>query len=331
MGAPPANPPIIRIESKVSNIASSYLVSNQYQSSIKVWQKVILANSRDMNHYVGSMDKVHSATRPVWAISGAESAYGMILSLTVVLMGFLLGWLHEVYLPQRRFSELEADLIIGVFSTILFFIICSGGLHIYGWLQRHRYPGSYIYCFERKDTHTGSLKKVLGYFILNSRNDGSMIAAGASFDWNGSSVDESTRVGWHSVHVGSTVVESEPICFILYDVDLNEGTQDLRPYSHGLLQFKRKTGDFGIVSHEEAYVGTMQAIDPPTTRITVYNKAYSERIGKRMSSEDLEFKLNRYGRKLIVCYEGSLDEVRQAGAVRSVAGYDGSGAQPGVL
>lgn len=223
------------------------------------------------------MKDLHSATRPFWAIDWKAV---LCFLLTVLLCTAGTRWVTHLLVLNRWvskgiLSQSSADFLEDVTVTLIVILLSWVAYVVYRKVRTRSYPGTYAYCFKRK-TNGGDVN-VVGYFYLRCLLNGEMIAEGASFDWIDNALQSGSKVGWDSENVGASEARQTVICHILYKV--KEGDQPKRPYVHGLLQFRLKKQEKGVITNNDVYHGHMQATDPPSS-VHIYEKAYGERIAR---------------------------------------------------
>jgi hypothetical protein len=240
------------------------------------------------------MEKIHTVTRPLWALDWLESWLGLFLAIalgtgaTQLIKSYGHDILSRLLVHEKQLSSEAETLISDVVITITLFLLGHVFLVVYKRVKTRRYPGSYLYCFERR-TELQEAQYVLGYFSLRCLPNGCMVASGASYDWKVGQLSQQVR--WESEHVGATEERGATKCYILYDVDDRDVFK--RPYKHGMLIFTN------LRSEESVYRGYMQAVDPPTTSVAVYSRAYAKRFGKEKGESKLKAELLRTGGELI--------------------------------
>jgi hypothetical protein len=250
------------------------------------------------------MEKVFSTIRPAWALGWLESMFALLLALAIAAARRFLFWLQGDLLAadikNGRISESTASAIVDVATAVAIVLIFRLGILIYGWFRKKHYPGSYFYCCDRTDAHSGEKKRILGHFNIICLPDGSMHCDGISFDWENDRLVEGSHVNWESKHVGASESHDHESCYILYNV--HENSFKHRPYRQGLLQFNKEDGE-GVVSNDSVYWGTMEAVNPPTTTRAVFSLAYAERIGKKMGNGALRDLLSAHGSALSLRFD----------------------------
>jgi hypothetical protein len=244
------------------------------------------------------VDKVHSTTRPAWALGSLEGVFAFLLALAVIGVSELTTCLKTSFL--KSYAERTVGNLVDVATLVVIPLICFAGFWFYGKIKKNDYPGSYLYCFLRTDDH-GQKTPVLGHFVLECQNDGSMFASGASFDWRHNNLEMESKVGWKSEHVGAKKANREATCFVLYEV--NPEDVHKRNYRHGLLTFTAKAGEKGVVSQGRVYRGAMQGVDPEGSVLKVHAKAYAERIGKNTEERFSLQQMHSFAGRLIQCLE----------------------------
>jgi hypothetical protein len=257
------------------------------------------------------MDKVHEATRPGWAVRKIEPLGILLFALffSSAASTFFSGWIKAriaPHLESRDISEQSATYIADGGITLALTGIGWVLLPIYKLVKTRRYPGTYVYVFEKIDRvqdKLGNIKEqkvyVVGGLVLRCLENGGISAEGHAYDWRASAPDISTKMRWRSQNVGTTEESGRATCYIIYEVDQLD--RDKRPYHSGLLSFEKQSKEKGIIPpHQTVYRGHIHAIDPPNGTVPFYAYAYAERIGREMSEPEIMNRLRDYGEALII-------------------------------
>lgn len=197
------------------------------------------------------------------------------------------------------FKGVVFDGLITIFLTVA----CWGAVRIYRLRQIGCYPRTFIYCFKMPaDSTTGcEAKDVLGYLYVRAVRNGQMEAAGASFDWKDGAVNLTSRVGFRSIHVGSTEeAEDESTCHILFELDAGDALK--RRYTKGLLQFKLRKDFRAVIGGPDVYEGFLQSTDKEN--LYVHALGYAEYLSRGIvnaanESEQVIPKLSKHGAELV--------------------------------
>jgi SAM-dependent methyltransferase len=142
-------------------------------------------------------------------------------------------------------------------------------------------------------------KEVVGFFWISTKPNGEIGANGASFDWENGQLVHESKVGFESIHVGSTENEEPPegttttshILYHLNEVDLHK-----RRYTQGLLQFKFKKGWNAVIEigGTDVYAGYLQSTDKSNE--SVHSLGYAERLCRGIMKEsDIKNRLEENG------------------------------------
>lgn len=260
--------------------------------------------------YMVTMDKVHSATRPAWALHWGERllSLGLAIGLSAGTTTLLSGWAKRELAPHivsHEISDGTASFIVDCVVILILTLIGAFIIPVYKKIKTRRYPGTYLYAFQRTDEikdKFGETRKittqVVGGLTLRMLENGGVSAEGAAYDWRDGGPSLPTKMRWTSQHVGATEEGDKAVCFIFYDVDRRDAAK--RPYQHGLLFFQKQPKEEGVVPpHDTVYRGHIHAVDPPNGTMPFYAYAYAERIGKELSETDIISRLRTYGETLI--------------------------------
>jgi hypothetical protein len=156
-------------------------------------------------------------------------------------------------------------------------VVCLGFM----WFYRRRrigcYPGTFIYCFHVPEySNPGHRTRVVGYLrVMPDRDEGEIIAEGASLTWDDYVVRDSvTR--YTSTHVYGSKKDREIRCHIRFDI--NEEYRENRNYEHGVLQFQ-PVRSIDQSKGADRYAGYMRSTNnDPEVDTAIRCKGYAEKL-----------------------------------------------------
>src|SRR5580692_2129747 len=161
------------------------------------------------------MDKVHTATRPAWALRKLEVliSLGLAILLSTAATTFFSGWIRAKLAPHlasHEISESMATFIIDASITITLTFLGVLIIPVYKKFKTLRYPGTYLYCFEKMDRTKdnsgtrGNKVFVVGGLKLEALDNGGIQAKGIAYDWAHKAIIPNSEMRWTSRHVGTT-------------------------------------------------------------------------------------------------------------------------------
>jgi hypothetical protein len=229
------------------------------------------------------MKHLPKTLRPFFAMNWMTVvSFGLSIFFGTGVLAFGADRFHKCscnWFKDKKMTDWE-DWIYYTVVSVVALIVSLVVLAFCIWLRTRRYPGTFLYCFQRKmvEPSAHAQSPVVGYFYLDCYKSGQVQAKGASYDWDGTHAPPASEVRWKSqfvaVDLGIETArgDSESKCYILYDVEPEDAGK--RNYHRGLLSFEHQPKQSGIVKQGDTYAGRMQDVDSKTD----WEPIYSERI-----------------------------------------------------